>query len=104
MKFNNFLILFFIFNHTSYVVINLCLYLGLLQFCGLLLLVSRLLLFPIFLILILSLLLFFYIDSFVWRRKWKPSPVFLPGESYGQRNLEGCCPWGRTELDMTEET
>ena len=48
MKFNNFLILFFIFNHTSYVVINLCLYLGLLQFCGLLLLVSRLLLFPIF--------------------------------------------------------
>jgi len=39
-----------------------------------------------------------------WRRKWQPSPVFLPGESQGQRSLVGCCPWGRTESDTTEVT
>ena len=38
------------------------------------------------------------------QRKWQPTPVFLPGESCGQRSLVGCCPWGRTELDMTEAT
>ena len=27
-----------------------------------------------------------------WRRKWQPTPVFLPRESHGQRSLEGCCP------------
>ena len=32
------------------------------------------------------------------------TPVFLPGESQGQRSLVGCCLWGRTELDMTEAT
>ena len=37
-----------------------------------------------------------------WRRKWKPTPVFLPGESQGQRSLVGCCLWGRTESDTTE--
>ena len=37
-----------------------------------------------------------------WRRKWQPTPVFLPGESQGQRSLVGCRLWGRTELDMTE--
>ena len=31
-----------------------------------------------------------------WRRQWKSTPVFLPGESCGQRSLVGCCPWGRT--------
>ena len=31
-----------------------------------------------------------------WRRKWQPTPVFLPGESHGQRSLVGCCLWGRT--------
>ena len=30
-----------------------------------------------------------------WRRKWQPTPVLLPGESYGQRNLAGYSPWGR---------
>ena len=30
-----------------------------------------------------------------WRRKWQPTPVFLPGESQGQRSLMGCCLWGR---------
>ena len=39
-----------------------------------------------------------------WRRKWQPSPVFLPGESQGQRSLVGCRLWGRTESDMTEAT
>ena len=39
-----------------------------------------------------------------WRRKWQPSPVFLPGESQGQRNLEGYSPWGCKELDTTEAT
>ena len=39
-----------------------------------------------------------------WRRKWQPTPVFLPGESQGWGSLVGCCLWGHTELDMTEET
>ena len=39
-----------------------------------------------------------------WRRKWQPTPVFLPGESQGQGSLVGCRLWGRTESDMTEET
>jgi len=39
-----------------------------------------------------------------WRRKWQPTPVFLPGESQGRESLVGCCLWGRTESDTTEET
>ena len=39
-----------------------------------------------------------------WRRKWQPTPVFLPGESQGQRSLVGCRLWGRTESDTTEVT
>ena len=39
-----------------------------------------------------------------WRRKWQPTPVFLPGESQGRQNLVGCRLWGRTELDTTEVT
>ena len=37
-----------------------------------------------------------------WRRAWQPTPVFLPGESHGERSLEGYSPWGRKELDKTE--
>ena len=37
-----------------------------------------------------------------WRRKWQPTPVFLPIESQGQRSLMGYSPWGRKESDMTE--
>ena len=37
-----------------------------------------------------------------WRRKWQPTPVFLPGESQGQGSLVGYGLWGRKELDMTE--
>ena len=39
-----------------------------------------------------------------WKRKWQPTPVFLPGESQGQRSLVGCRLWGRTESDTTEAT
>ena len=39
-----------------------------------------------------------------WRRKWQPTPVFLPGESQGQGSLVSCYLWGRTELDTTEAT
>ena len=37
-----------------------------------------------------------------WRRKWQPTPVFLPGESQGWRSLVGCHLWDCTELDRTE--
>ena len=47
-----------------------------------------------------------WFDSWVWkipwRRKWQPTPAFLPGESHGQRSLAGYSPWGRKELGMTE--
>ena len=39
---------------------------------------------------------------FSWRRKWHPTPVFLPGKSHGRRSLLGYSPWGRKELDTTE--
>ena len=39
-----------------------------------------------------------------WRRKWQPTPVFLPGESQGRGSLLGCHLWGRTESDTTEVT
>ena len=39
-----------------------------------------------------------------WRRKWQPTPVFLPGESQGWGSLVGCHLWGRTESDTTEVT
>ena len=38
------------------------------------------------------------------RRKWQPTPVFLPGESQGWGSLVGCHLWGRTESDTTEAT
>ena len=37
-----------------------------------------------------------------WRREWQPTPVFLPGESHGQRSLVGYSPSGHKELDTTE--
>ena len=46
-----------------------------------------------------SLWLFTFIH---WRRKWQPTPVFLPGESQGRGSLVGCRLWGCTESDMTE--
>ena len=39
-----------------------------------------------------------------WRRKWQPTPAFLPGESQGWGSLVGCHLWGHTESDATEAT
>ena len=39
-----------------------------------------------------------------WRRKWQPTPVFLPRESQGRGSLVGCRLWGHTESDTTEAT
>ena len=39
-----------------------------------------------------------------WRKKWQPTPVFLPGESQGRRSLVGCRLWGCTVSDTTEAT
>ena len=39
-----------------------------------------------------------------WRRKWQPTPVFLPGESQGRQSLVGCRLWGCIESDTTEVT
>ena len=36
-----------------------------------------------------------------WGREWKPAPVFLPGESHGQRSLAGYNPQGQNESDTT---
>ena len=38
-----------------------------------------------------------------WRREWQPTPVFLPGEFHGQRNLVDYSPWGRKESDTTKQ-
>ena len=43
-----------------------------------------------------------WVGKISWRRKWQPTPVFLPGKSHGQRNLVGYSPWGCKESDTTE--
>ena len=46
---------------------------------------------------------FYWVPAgFCWRRKWQPTPVFLPGVSQGQRSLVGCRLWDNTELDTTK--
>ena len=45
-----------------------------------------------------------WVEKIPWRRAWQPTPVFLPGESLGQRSLAGYRPWGCKELDTTEAT
>ena len=37
----------------------------------------------------------------LYGREWQPTPIFLPGESHGQRSLAGFSPWGHKELDVT---
>ena len=44
-----------------------------------------------------------WVGKIPWRRKWQPTPVFLPGESHGQRSLAGYSPRGRKESDTTEQ-
>ena len=46
----------------------------------------------------------YMLGGLYWRRKWQPTPVFLPGESQGRRSLVGCHLWGRAESDTTEVT
>ena len=43
-----------------------------------------------------------WVRKIPWRREYLPTPVFLPGESHGQRSLEGYSPQGGKELDTTE--
>ena len=43
-----------------------------------------------------------WVRKIPWSRKWQPTPVFLPGESHGQRSLAGYRPWDHKESDMTE--
>ena len=43
-----------------------------------------------------------WVGKIPWRRKWQPTPVFLPGESHVQRSLAGYSPQGHKKLDTTE--
>ena len=43
-----------------------------------------------------------WVGKISWRRKWHPTPVFLPGKSHGWRNLVGYSPWGHKESETTE--
>ena len=45
-----------------------------------------------------------WVGKIPWMRTWQPTPVFLPGESHGQRSLAGCSPWGCREMNITEAT
>ena len=41
-------------------------------------------------------------ETIPWKRKWQPTPVFLPEKFHGQRSLAGYRPWAHKELDITE--
>ena len=41
-----------------------------------------------------------WVGKICWKREWLPSPVLLPEEFHGQRNLEGYSPWGRKESGL----
>ena len=44
-----------------------------------------------------------WVSKMLWRRKWQPAPVFLPGEFHGWRSLAGYSPWCSKESDMTTQ-
>ena len=44
-----------------------------------------------------------WVGKIPWRRKWQPTPLFLPGEFHGQRSLAGYSSWGCKESDTTEQ-
>ena len=44
-----------------------------------------------------------WVGKIPWRRQWQPTPVFLPGESHGQRSLVGCSPWAYKVSDSSEQ-
>ena len=46
--------------------------------------------------------IYYFLVLVLWRRQWHPTPVFLPGKPHGWRSLVGCSPWGCEESDMTE--
>ena len=41
-------------------------------------------------------------EKILWRKKWQPTPVLLPGKPHGLKSLVGYSLWGRKESDMTE--
>ena len=43
------------------------------------------------------------VRKILWRRKWQPTPVLLPGKSHGWRSMVGYSPWSRKELDKTKQ-
>ena len=43
-----------------------------------------------------------WVGKIPWKGKWQPTPVFLPGESHGQRSLAGYSLWDHKESDTTE--
>ena len=43
-----------------------------------------------------------WVRKILWKRTWQPTPVFLPEESHGQRNLAAYSPQGLKDLDRTE--
>ena len=45
---------------------------------------------------------YLWVRKIPWRRKWKPSPVFLPGKPHGQKSLAGYCPWGHKESWLSD--
>ena len=45
-----------------------------------------------------------WVGKIPWRRKWQPTPIFLPGESHGQRRLADYSPWGHKESDTAKHT
>ena len=45
-----------------------------------------------------------WVGKIPWRRAWQLTPVFLPGESHGQRSLAGYSPWDHKESDMAKHT
>ena len=44
-----------------------------------------------------------WVGKIPWRKEWLSTPIFLPGESHGQRSLVGYSPWDHKESDMTEQ-
>ena len=47
-------------------------------------------------------LVYLYCYRLIWRRRWHPTPVLLPGKSHGRRSPVGCSSWDREDWDMTE--
>ena len=43
-----------------------------------------------------------WVRKILWRRKWQPAPVLLPGKAHGQRTVVGYSPWGHKQSDTTE--